>query len=101
MDIGGGQFFAPITGLYGFILTADFKIFDERSEIGYLFVNINEGQIRKEYAFDSTLNDQIRQTRSFFFAFPLNHRDRVDITTSGDPSFDISRNGAFWMGYLI
>ncbi len=86
VDIGGGQFFAPITGLYGFILTADFKIFDERSEIAYLFVNINEGQIRKEYAYDSTLNDQIRQTYSFFFTFQLNQGDRVDITTSGSVS---------------
>ena len=100
LDIGNGQFTVPITGFYGFILSADFKLYDERSEIGYINININDG-LARQYMFDSRRDDEIWQTYSIYFAYPLNQGDRVDISTSGDPTFDISRNGAFWMGYLM
>ncbi len=100
MNADGGQFTAPISGMYGFVFTADFRIYDERSENAYINININEGRVR-QHMFDSRHDDEIWQTYSIYFALNLNQGDRVDISVEGDPILDIGRNGAFWMGYLM
>jgi len=94
------QFFAPITGLYAFTFTADFRIYDERPEWAYLNININENYVRG-YLFDSHHDDEIYQSFSISFTLLLNQGDRLDLSTSGDPSFDISRNPATLTGYLL
>ena len=94
------QFVAPISGFYTFIFTADFKIYDERSEFAYLNVNVNENLV-KSFLFDSHHDDEIYQTFSISFTLILNQGDRVDLTTAGDPSFDISRNPGVLLGYLL
>ena len=98
--LSDSQFFAPITGLYAFTFTADFTIFDERPEWAYLNLNINENLVRG-YLFDSHHDDEIFQAFSISFTLLLNQGDRLDLSTSGDPSFDISRNPATLMGYLL
>jgi hypothetical protein len=98
--VSDSQFTAPIGGVYGFIFTADFRLYDERAWQGYIHVNINEGEVKK-YMFDSRNDDEIWQAYSIFFSLILNPGDRVDITTSGEPCFDVSRNSASLMGYLM
>jgi hypothetical protein len=98
--VSDGQFFAPISGIYGFVFTADFRLYDERGGQGSIHANVNDEQVKK-YTFDSQNNDEIWQSYSISFVLILNQGDRVDITTSGDPCFDISRNPALWMGYLM
>jgi regulator of replication initiation timing len=98
--LSDSQFFAPISGLYGFIFTADFRLYDERDWQGFIHVNVNEAQA-KVYMFDSRNDDEIWQAYSIFFVLFLNQGDRVDISTSGEPCYDISRNPATLMGYLM
>jgi hypothetical protein len=96
----GHQFFAPISGFYSFTFSADFTIFDERAEWAYLNLNINENKIRS-YLFDSHHDDEIFQSYSITFTLYMNQGDRLDLSVSGDPSFDISRNPAYLMGYFL
>jgi hypothetical protein len=98
--VSDSQFFVPISGVYGFIFTADFRFFDERIYQGYIHVNVNEGEVKK-YTFDALNDDEIWQAYSIFFVLVLNQGDRVDISTSGEPIYDISRNPATLMGYLM
>jgi hypothetical protein len=94
------QFFAPIGGIYGFVFTADFRMYDERIQPGYIIINVND-VLAKVWMFDSQHDDGIRQSHSIFFLFILNQGDRLDINTSGEPCYDISRNPATLMGYLM
>ena len=98
--LSDSQFFAPITGLYAITFTADFRIYGDRSEFAYLNLYINENLVRS-YLYDSSYNDQIYQASSISFTLLLNQGDRVDLATSGYPNFDISRNPATLMGYLL
>ena len=98
--LNDSQFFAPITGLYAITFTADFRIYGDRSEFAYLNLYINENLVRS-YLYDSSFNDQIYQASSISFTLLLNQGDRLDLSTSGYPNFDISRNPATLMGYLL
>ena len=98
--LSDSQFFAPITGLYAFTFTADFRVFYDLPQYSYLHVNINDNVVRN-YKFDSKYDDEIFQTSSIVFTLSLLQGDRVDISTSEGPSFDIGRNPASFMGYLL
>ena len=98
--LSDSQFFAPITGLYAFTFTADFRVFYDKPQYSYLHVNINDNVVRN-YKFDSKYDDEIFQTSSIVFTLSLLQGDRVDISTSEGPSFDIGRNPASFMGYLL
>ena len=96
----GQQFHAPFAGIYTFIFTADFRIYDERPEFASILVSVNEGRFR-EYLFDSMNNDELYQSYSISFTIFLNPGDRVDVSTLNDPCFDISRNPATFLGYML
>ena len=98
--LDNGQFIAPFSGIYGFTFSADFRLYDERSEPGWINININEGTARG-YLFDSHHDDEILQDYSITFYMGLNQGDRLDLSTSQDPVFDVSRNPAYFMGYLV
>ena len=98
--LSDGQFTAPITGYYSVTFTADFRIYDERAESAYINFNVNEYTVRS-HLFDSHHDDEILQAFSISFTAQLNQGDRLDVSVSGDPNFDISRNPATLMGYLL
>jgi hypothetical protein len=100
LDTGSGQFTTPISGWYGFVLSADFRMSAARPAYAFIAININENAVKK-YMYDNRDELEIDQSYSIYFANYLNQGDRVDISVEGDPSFDISRNGATWMGYMI
>ena len=98
--LSDSQFFAPISGLYVFTFTADFRLFYDRPEYAYLHIHINDNLVRN-CKFDSKFDDEIFQASSYVFTLSLIQGDRMDISTSEGPSFDIGRNPATLMGYLL
>jgi hypothetical protein len=86
--------------VYAFTLTADFRLYDDQSDSGYIEVWVNQG-MRRSYEFDSTNDNDLWQAFSIDFTFGLNVGDYVWIKTAGDPIFDISRTPATWQGYLV
>ena len=98
--ISDGQFHTPITGIYTFTFTADFRIYDDRPEFASVRLNVNDNKIRS-YLFDSKDNDEIYFSFSISFTLRLNQGDRVDLSTSGEPCLDFSRNPAAFHGYLL
>jgi hypothetical protein len=98
--LDNGQFSAPYSGIYGFTFSADFRLYDERSETGFINLVINDSTVRS-YMFDSHNNDEIVQDYSITFYAGLNQGDRLALSTGGDPVFDVSRNPGVLMRYLI
>ena len=98
--VSDSQFFPPISGVYGFIFTADFRIWNARPNPGLINVNINNA-LAKVFVFDLGPQDDFQQSFSIFFSLVLNQGDQVDISTSGDPIYNIARNPATLMGYLM
>jgi hypothetical protein len=86
--------------VYAFTFTADFHLYDDQSDSGFIEVRVNQG-IARSYEFDSTNDNDLWQSFSVDFTFALNIGDYVWITTAGDPIFDISRTPATWQGYLV
>ena len=99
--VNDGQFSAPISGLYGFVFTADFRQFKDRERGGSINVNINDGFSGRKFYYDISADTEFIETFSVYFAVQLNQGDRLDLSTSGDPCFEVSSNPAYWMGYLI
>ena len=95
--VSDSQFFAPITGLYSFTFTADFRICCDFSS---LIVSINERNVRT-YLFDSFASADFIQTFSVSFTLQLNQGVRMDLAVVGNCVFDISRNPATLIGYLL
>jgi len=95
--VSDSQFFAPIPGLYSFTFTADFRICCDFSG---LVVSINENNIRT-YLYDSFTSDNLFQTYSVSFVLYMNQGDRMDLAVTGNSGFDIRKNPATLMGYLL
>ena len=96
----GFYFAAPISGFYGFIFTADIRIYEERPDPALIYVRVND-VIVKTYLFDMNYDRSSDHPSSLYFGLRINQGDRLDLGTSNYPAFDISRNGASLFGFLL
>jgi hypothetical protein len=96
----GFYFTAPMSGAYGFVFTADIRLYHEHSSPAWIYMRVNDAVV-KNYYFDMDESKSSDHPSSLFFLIKLNQGDRVDLVTSDSPTFDIIRNGASLFGFLL